>query len=59
MDSSKTTMYLWENDWTTDNLTNNKWLFNCDKILTDQNAPMTLRVFIANNIIMASLTDEN
>ena len=34
------------NDWTTDNLTNNKWLFNCDK----RQAPMTLWVFIANNI---------
>ena len=34
------------NDWTTDNLTNNKRLFNCDK----RQAPMTLWVFIANNI---------
>ena len=34
------------NDWTTDNLTNNKRLFNCDK----RQAPMTLWFFIANNI---------
>ena len=46
-----------ENGWTTDNLTKNTRLFICDNTEKDRNAPMTLRVFIANNIT-AQLTDD-
>ena len=40
---------LQENDWTTDNLTNNKRLLNCDNRRIETHHSLH-RVFIANNI---------
>ena len=40
---------LRENDWTTNNLTNNRRLFNCDKRQIET-PPIILHVLIANNV---------
>ena len=39
---------LQENDWTTNSLTNNNWLFNSDNKQIEMHQ---FRVFIANNIM--------